>query len=1024
MRKLLLLIFFLFFSSLIKAQTWESVGPGLGGDTHGFTVWNNLLVIGGSFNNTPCDKIAGWDSTAYSCFGPGIEIVVRAVISYQGDLIAVGDFWNINQPCTDCNGVARWDGTQWTNLGTGFNNDVLCLAIWNGDLIAGGDFTTADGNPCTGVARWDGFLWQSIGAPNIFDNDVRALAVYDGDLWAGGDFSNAGGCTACDRIVRWDGTAWVGGNSGVDIPGGLDSTVRVLYVDPVTNKLYMGGHFLEVGGDFNCGGVAVYDGNAWAALGSGVNSYVRAIHRYNGNIIVGGNFTDASGVAANKVAKWKPSTSSWVAMGTGMNGYLRALQEYKGELYAGGEFTEADGLSREYIARWKEIPSVPPVSGFNMNMSNICQGQCINFTDNSSGSPTSWSWTFPTGIPATSVLVNPVVCFNTPGNHVISLTVTNAFGSHTSSQTITVNAGTIPLITTTALPDSTICEGDSATLNASGATIYSWTPSTGLSSSIGASVVAGPATSITYTVTGSNGLCSSTSIVTITVNSIPVVASAPSVVNICPGDSAVITASGAVIYAWLPSTGLSSTITPSVIASPSSDITYTVTGTGSNGCINTSATQVTVGSSTSPPLTEDFESAAFLPFGWTIFDSGSDGNTWQHNDTVGGYGASTSCVWFPNNSINAAGTLDEIRTMNLDLSVLDSVKMYFDVAYCRKSSPTGTDTLSIYASTDCGVTWNQVYIKGGSILATAPNQNSSFTPLASEWRTDTIDLSMYDGQPYVMFSFRNHNDNGNNLYIDNINISGLNTAIPVATFTAASNAICVNQCIGFTEASAGFPTSWTWDFPGGIPSVSNSQDPPVICWSVPGIYVVSLYTCNANGCDTAAQSISVAGPDAITGPDVTICIGQSTVLNGGGGVYYSWSPASGLSCATCPNPTATPAATTVYYLTVTDSSGCTNTDSMVVTVDMCTVITGSDKKNNIEILPNPFNVKTVVKVDGVSPEKLRIKFFDITGQEIKTDISIKDSGVQIEKGNLAPGLYFIHVIEEQKTIATLKVIIQ
>lgn len=1024
MRRLLLLLFLFSLPLWLKSQTWKDVGGGLGGDTHGFTIWNNMLAIGGSFNNVPCDKIAGWDTTAFSCFGSGVEIVVRAVIPFEGDLIAVGDFWNINQPCTDCNGVARWDGTQWTNLGTGFNNDVLCLTIWNGDLVAGGDFTTADGNPCSRVARWDGTAWQPIGGPATFDNDIRALAVYDGDLWAGGDFSNAGGCTACDKIVRWNGTAWVGGNSGVDIPGGLDSTVRALYVDPATNKLYMGGHFLELGGDINCSGIAVYDGNVWTPLGNGVNSYVRAIHRYNGNIIAGGDFTYASGIPANKVAKWKPSTSSWTAMGSGMNGYIRALQEYKGELYAGGEFTEADGFPRSYIARWKEVPAVPPVSDFLMSSSTICQGQCIDFTDYSTAGPTSWSWSFPTGIPSTSTLQNPTVCFSTPGSHIISLTSTNSFGSNTSTQNIIVNTGTIPVVTTNSTPSSIICEGSSANLTASGATTYSWSPSTGLSSVTGSSVIADPTASITYTVTGSNGLCSSTTTAALTVNPAPVVSSSPVTVNICPGGSAALSATGGVSYSWLPATGLSSTITSNVNASPLSDITYTVTGTAINGCTNTSTSLVTVGNSISPPFTEGFEPIIFLPAGWIMSDDGSDGNIWQHNISVGGYGTSSSCAWFPNNAVSASGTRDEMKTMNFDFTAFDSVKMFFDVAYCRKSSPTGTDTLSVLASTDCGVTWNQTYIKGGSTLATAPNQNSSFIPSASQWRTDTIDLSAYDGFSDVMFSFRNHNQNGNNLYIDNINITANNITPPAAAFTASNTSICVSQCINFTETSTALPTSWEWTFAGGSPATSTSQNPPAVCWPASGTFAISLVACNSNGCDTTTQTIAVSMAIASAGPDDTICAGQNTALNAGGGISYLWSPSTGLSCSTCANPIANPTATTTYTLTATDSTGCSNTDSTTVTVEICTDLLSFSKQNKIEIFPNPFNSSTLLKVNGIQPEQLRIKIFDITGKEMKPLISIKGSGIQIMKDHLEPGLFFIQVSEGNSYIGTLKAVVQ
>jgi PKD repeat protein len=589
MCKQLLLVLLLSVSSIVKAQTWQNVGTGLAGDVHGFTVWNNLLAIGGSFNNNPCDKIAAWDSTAYSCFNTGIGTVVRAVIPFEGDLVAVGDFWNINQPCTDCNGVARWDGTQWTNMGTGFDNDVLCLTIWNGDLVAGGDFTTADGNPCSRVARWDGSAWQPIGGPTTFDNDIRALAVYDGELWAGGDFSNAGGCTACDRIVRWDGSAWVGGNSGVDIAGGLDSTVRALYVDPVANKLYMGGHFLNVNGDVNCSGVAVYDGNAWAPLGSGVNSYVRAIHKYNGNIIVGGDFTSASGTPASKVAKWKPSTSTWSAMGAGMNGYIRALQEYKGELYAGGEFTEADGLSREYIAKWKEVATAAPVAAFSLSSSTLCAGQCLSFTDGSTGSPTSWSWTFAGGSITSSTLQNPgSVCWSSPGTYTISLQVCSSAGCNTSTQTITVS-----IALANAGPDATVCNGQSLTLNGGGGSTYSWLPATDLSCTTCASPVSSPLNSITYTLTVTDAAgCTDTDEVTLTVSSAAADAGMDQL--ICIGQSVMLIASGGSYYSWSPSIALSCSTCPNPIANPSVSTAYEVTATDASGCQDVDTVVVTV----------------------------------------------------------------------------------------------------------------------------------------------------------------------------------------------------------------------------------------------------------------------------------------------------------------------------------------------------------------------------------------------------------------------------------------------
>ena len=138
--KYLHIFLFLLIITPANAQVWQDVGGGTNNSSHGMCLWDNKLIDVGSFNN-PCNRVASWNDTIWNCFGSGVGLVGREAIEFNGDLIVVGDFWNVQQPCVGCNGIARWDGTSWHPLGTGFNNDVLCLAIWNGDLIAGGDFT-------------------------------------------------------------------------------------------------------------------------------------------------------------------------------------------------------------------------------------------------------------------------------------------------------------------------------------------------------------------------------------------------------------------------------------------------------------------------------------------------------------------------------------------------------------------------------------------------------------------------------------------------------------------------------------------------------------------------------------------------------------------------------------------------------------------------------------------------------------------------------------------------------------------
>lgn len=385
MKSTLALLTFLL-GSISFGQSWQDVGGGTNNSSHGMLVWDGKLVNLGSFNS-PCNRVAVWNGSNWSCLGAGVGIVARAGTVWNGNLVVVGDFWNVQQPCVGCNGIAMWDGTQWTNLGTGFNNDVLTVGVFNGDLIAAGDFSTADGLPCNRIARWTGTNWVPMGGPADFDNDIRCMAEFNGELYVGGDFNNVGGNPPSDGLVKWDPntSSWVGGNSGVDLVGGVNETVRVLFVNPNDGNLYMGGEFPELhdgdapSPDYNMSGVAMYDGSNWYPLGTGLNEYCRAIHEYNGDLIVGGYFTTAGGVPANKIAKWNTTTNTWSAMGlgfdaSGIDEYVKSATNWNGIFFAGGAYTQAEGNPMNYIAQWYEAPTNPPVSVINASNSTVCEG--------------------------------------------------------------------------------------------------------------------------------------------------------------------------------------------------------------------------------------------------------------------------------------------------------------------------------------------------------------------------------------------------------------------------------------------------------------------------------------------------------------------------------------------------------------------------------------------------------------------------------------------------------------------------
>ncbi|MEP7218145.1 MAG: hypothetical protein ABI876_04470, partial [Bacteroidota bacterium] len=114
-------------------------------------------------------------------------------------------------------------------------------------------------------------------------------------------------------------------------------------------------------------------------------------------------------------------------------------------------------------------------------------------------------------------------------------------------------------------------------------------------------------------------------------------------------------------------------------------------------------------------------------------------------------------------------------------------------------------------------------------------------------------------------------------------------------------------------------------------SCADCPDPVAAPDSTTTYEVISI---NSDG-SRSRDSITVTllnPPIAHAGPNVTIDSGKTTRLSASGGTIYQWKPATGLSCANCPDPIAAPDSTTTYFLLVTDSSGCWARDSLTVTV--------------------------------------------------------------------------------------------
>jgi hypothetical protein len=211
------------------------------------------------------------------------------------------------------------------------------------------------------------------------------------------------------------------------------------------------------------------------------------------------------------------------------------------------------------------VNAIPSVTA-NASAAILCEGQSTTLTG---GGAATYAW---------SGGVSNGISFAPLTTETYTVTGTASGCSSTATQTITVNA--IPSVTANASA-AFLCEGQSTTLNGGGAAMYAW------SGAVSDGIAFTPASSATYTVTGTSSGCSGTATVFITVNPQPVVVATANDSSLCEGQAVVLTGSGADAYTW------SGGVTDGISFTPSSTNSYTVTGTAA-GCSAAASVTVTV----------------------------------------------------------------------------------------------------------------------------------------------------------------------------------------------------------------------------------------------------------------------------------------------------------------------------------------------------------------------------------------------------------------------------------------------
>ena len=366
------------------------------------------LLVGGEFSNivgVPVHSLARYNPATgiWSPLGSGTDGRVQALAVLPGGDVIVGGSFSVAGGLA-ANNIARVNPLTnvWTALGSGVTptllGEVRALAILpSGDVIAGGLFETAGGVAGTnGIARYNptSGIWSAMGTGINIDGAIFALAVLPGgDVIVGGSFTTAGGIAA-SRIARCNPTSglWSAVGTGININGG----VYALAVLP-------GGDVI-VGGNFpTAGGVAARNiarcnptTGIWSALGTGIIGNVNALLVLPGDdVIAGGSFNTAGGVAASRIARCNPTAGVWSALGVGVNSSIFAVAGLPGgDVIAGGGFTTAGGVTANNIARYFLGASAPSINTQPVPVATVASNSAVFYCGATAGIASTGTLTY------------------------------------------------------------------------------------------------------------------------------------------------------------------------------------------------------------------------------------------------------------------------------------------------------------------------------------------------------------------------------------------------------------------------------------------------------------------------------------------------------------------------------------------------------------------------------------------------------------------------------------------------------
>jgi gliding motility-associated-like protein len=642
------------------------------------------------------------------------------------------------------------------------------------------------------------------------------------------------------------------------------------------------------------------------------------------------------------------------------------------------------------------VANTPPVLGPIQTTTLLCPSQTdVHYTVNNVAG-TTYIWTLPTGavITSTSPTVSDVTANMGPaeGTFTVAVTATNTCGSTTETVTVQVTQITVAA---SASPTG-FCAPGSTTLTVSGAYWYDIQPIDGLAVSSGTNTtyVASPTVTTTYTITGNQGACINSTVVTINVGTGSNTLNVSSSASICPGNTVALTATGSTgTYTWSPSTAISGSVNnASITANPSITTIYTVSAPGCTG-VATNTVQVTVGNSV-PVYTVSADLTTLCLGQSAVLTATANGvstYSWNTGSTTNPLTVTptvtTTYTVTDNTSCPGQGTITitVISTPVLAASPSASVCTGGSVAISASggsgtytwspaseitgsantatvnASPSATTVYTVTAPGCFGISTNTVQVtvlnplpvivsnptvicSGGSSTLTATGANTySWTGSNLSTTNGSVTVaSPGSTSTYTVTGFMGVCSNTAAITI-------AVTTPPVYTVTANASSICAGQSAVLT-ANANGVTSYSWN-------TGSTQNPLTVSPSGTTSYTVTGNSlCPGQGTIT----ITVNQLPTVSINSALICAGQSTTLSAGGtATSYTWTAGDGTSLPHTSTVAVSPSSTTSYTLSGSNTAGCSSSNTTTVVV--------SDPHASFSGMPNATEtIETVLNLQNTS----------------------------------------------------------